>query len=123
MAITARMRVSQLLEQHPDARDVFESYAIELDETSLDWTLDKLCREEAINYWDLKSDIALTEGWDGGTAGFGGEEGAEDAKDAEDDDEDWEDDGSDDDDWDGDDDEEVDEDAAEEDFGDDEDWD
>lgn len=120
MAITARMRVSTLLALHPDARDVFDSYAIEIDETSLEWTLDKLCREEAINYWDLKSDIALSEGWDGGTPGFGGEDGAEET---EEDDDEWEDDGSDSDDWDEDEDDEVDEEGDEEDFEDDDDWD
>ena len=71
MSITARMRVSTLLEQHPDAEEVFETYGIELDSRAQRMTLDELCREEAINYWELKSDIALAEGWDGAGPSFG----------------------------------------------------
>ena len=71
MSITARMRVSTLLEQHPDAEEVFETYGIEIDSHARRMTLDELCREEAINYWELKSDIALAEGWDGAGPSFG----------------------------------------------------
>lgn len=118
MSITARMRVADLLEQHPDAQDVFDSYGIELDDESMNLTLDQLCKEEAINYWELKSDIALSEGWDGATPGFDGE----DASDDDEDEEDWEE--GDDDDGDDDDleDSELDDEWDEDEEEDDEDW-
>ena len=110
MSITARMRVSTLLEQHPDAEEVFETYGIEIDSHALRMTLDELCREEAINYWELKSDIALAEGWDGAGPSFGDADDEWDEDDdagprgrAEDEDEDEDDDGEeeeDEDDWD-----------------------
>ena len=129
MSINARMKVSELLEQHPDAEDVLDTYGISLDDRSLGMTLEELCREEAINYWELKSDIALTEGWDGASTSDPFDDTKEEDEESEDegdwekdedddaeeddesgfdedgdDDDDWDDDGDDDDDMDDDDD-------------------
>ena len=129
MSINARMKVSELLEQHHDAEDVLDTYGISLDDRSLGMTLEELCREEAINYWELKSDIALTEGWDGASTSDPFDDTKEEDEESEDegdwekdedddaeeddesgfdedgdDDDDWDDDGDDDDDMDDDDD-------------------
>ena len=112
MSITARMKVAELLELHPESQEVFDEYGIELDDESMQLTLMALCKEEAINYWELKSDIALAEGWDGAAPGFSEDE---DGGSDDDEDEDWEDEDGDDDDGSGVDDEDWDEEEEEED--------
>ncbi len=105
MSITARMKVADLLEQHPESQEVFDNYGIELDDESLQLPLMALCKEEAINYWELKSDIALAEGWDGAAPSFaddeeGDDEEDEDGWDDEEEDDDGDGDDVDDEDWD-----------------------
>jgi len=117
MSITARMKVAELLEQHPESQEVLDNYGIELDDESMQLTLMALCKEEAINYWELKSDVALAEGWDGAAPSFADDEGGDDEEeeedgwddddgdgedddDVEDEDEDWDDEDEEDGDWD-----------------------
>ncbi len=98
MAIHARTRVADLIEDHPDVDEVFETYGIEVDDDVMAMTLKEVCRTEGLNYWEFKSDIVEAVGWDGS---------AEDDDEEEDDDDDddvvRDEDGDDDDGWDGDD--------------------
>ncbi len=119
MSITARMKVADLLEQHPEAQEVFDDYGIELTEEGVQLTLMALCKEEAINYWELKSDIATAQGWDGAAPTFGDDDDEDDDEDDE-----WdEDDEEDDDEEESLDDEEWEEEEEEEDDEGEEDWD
>lgn len=65
MAITARSKVGDLLEEHPDLDEVFENYGIEISDELFAMTLKEVCKTEGINYWELKSDIVEAVGWDG----------------------------------------------------------
>jgi hypothetical protein len=86
VSINSRMRVSQLLKQHPEAQSVFDDYGIDISDGNRSMRLTVLCKEEAINYWELKSDIATAEGWDGAGPSFTeGEEDEEEEWDGDDD--------------------------------------
>lgn len=65
MAIHARMRILDLMEEHPEVDEVFENYGVEVTDEVMAMTLKELCREEGINYWELKSDMVEAVGWDG----------------------------------------------------------
>lgn len=65
MSISARMKLSELLEQHPDAEEILENYGVDVGSVDGSMTLEELCREEAINYWEIKREIITAEGWDG----------------------------------------------------------
>jgi len=65
VSISARMKLSELLEQHPDAEEILENYGVDVGSVDGSMTLEELCREEAINYWEVKREIITAEGWDG----------------------------------------------------------
>ena len=74
MAIHARMRILDLMEEHPEVDEVFENYGVEVTDEVMAMTLKELCREEGINYWELKSDMVEAVGWDGSADGDDDEE-------------------------------------------------
>jgi hypothetical protein len=59
------MRILDLMEEHPEVDEVFENYGVEVTDEVMAMTLKELCREEGINYWELKSDMVEAVGWDG----------------------------------------------------------
>ena len=81
MSIHARLKIADLMEEHPEVDEVLENYGIEVSDEIMAMTLKELCREEGINYWELKSDMVEAVGWDGSAEGNDDEE--------EDEDEDW----------------------------------
>lgn len=83
MAINARMKIGDLMEEHPDVDEVFETYGIEVTDELMAMTLKELCRTEGLNYWELKSEIVAAVGWDGST------EDDDEEEDLDDDEENW----------------------------------
>lgn len=73
MTIHARIRVLDLLNEHPDLDEVFENYGIEVTDTLMGMTLKQVCQDEGVNYWELKSDLIDAIGWDG-SADYGSDE-------------------------------------------------
>jgi len=81
VTIHARVRVGDLMEEHPEVDEVLENYDIEATDEVMAMTLKQLCRSEGVNYWEIKADIVEAVGWDG-SAEY-------DASDDEDDEDDW----------------------------------
>lgn len=96
MAITARTRLGDLLEDHPDVDEVFENYGVEITDDMMAMTLHELCKAEALNYWELKSDIVEAAGWDGSATDDDEDEDFDEDEllddELEDEDDDWDDD-------------------------------
>lgn len=86
MPIHARMKILDLMEEHPEVDEVFENYGVEVTDEVMAMTLKELCRDEGINYWELKADMVEAVGWDG-SADLDDDEEAEDEEDWTDEDE------------------------------------
>jgi len=63
--IRAKMKIHDLMEEHPEVDEVFENYGVEVTDEVMAMTLKELCRDEGINYWELKADMVEAVGWDG----------------------------------------------------------
>ena len=63
MPITKRTIVRDLLEEYPDAVEVFANLGIDSDELGPMSTMEEVCKDEGINYWELKSDIINGAEW------------------------------------------------------------
>ncbi|GEM_PF-4487980 len=103
MPITSRTRISTLLKADPVVQEVLEEFDIDLEDLEGNETLEQLCRDAGVNYWELKGELVaalpgndddMDDAWN--DVGDDDEDEDDDERDDEDDD-DWDD--EDDDDW------------------------
>lgn len=60
--ITGRMTVRDLVNNHHFAVETLAWYGVEVRSADMNKTLESLCRENDVNYWELKADLVDDDG-------------------------------------------------------------